>query len=245
MAKLVESRHSGCRVSVKVAILTGYAISTSRPNVFAGTCHEDRNMTLQHLTLDQIDQARLQRLIDGKTSERRDIEYKRATYGNADKDYGEYLADISSFANTVGGDIIIGMNAKAGVPTSFEPLQVDPMPKYCGLKTLLAVDFSRGSMALPYAISRLRLAVSFWWFAFREVTISRTALFDREPDITASMRDRRLESTSRTLMNFDCCLGAPPSFPIASETFDLTELPRSPPTTHQSPYWMRTPSHCT
>src|SRR5215472_7153937 len=70
MAKLVESRHSGCRVSVKVAILTGYAISTSRPNVFAGTCHEDRNMTLQHLTLDQIDQAQLQRLIDGKTSER-------------------------------------------------------------------------------------------------------------------------------------------------------------------------------
>src|SRR5262252_8760192 len=64
------------------------------------------------------------------------------------------------------------------------PFKSTPMPKYCGLKTLLALDFSRESMALPYAKSRLRLAVSFWWFAFREVTISRTALFDREPDIT-------------------------------------------------------------
>src|SRR5215472_1906984 len=83
-------------------------------------------MTLQHLALDQIDETQLQRLIDGRASERRDIEYKRAIYGNADKDYGEYLADISSFANTIGGDIIIGMNAKAGIPTSFEPLEIDP-----------------------------------------------------------------------------------------------------------------------
>lgn len=33
-----------------------------------------------------------------------DIEYKRDTYGNTDKDYGEFLTDISSFANTNGGD---------------------------------------------------------------------------------------------------------------------------------------------
>lgn len=83
-------------------------------------------MTLRYLTLDQIDEGQLQRLIDGKASERRDIEYKRHTYGNGDKDYGEYLADVSSFANTIGGDIIIGLNAKAGVPTGFAPLQIDP-----------------------------------------------------------------------------------------------------------------------
>jgi hypothetical protein len=82
-------------------------------------------MALQHLILDEIDEAQLLRLIDGKASETRDIEYKRDTYGNADKDYGEYLADISSFANTAGGDIIIGMTAKAGVPTGFAPLQID------------------------------------------------------------------------------------------------------------------------
>lgn len=83
-------------------------------------------MALQHLTLDQIDEAQLRRLIDGKASETRDIEYKRDTYGNMDKDYGEYLADISSFANTAGGDIIVGLAAKAGVPTSLSALHIDP-----------------------------------------------------------------------------------------------------------------------
>ena len=82
-------------------------------------------MTLKHLTIDQIDQIQLQRLIDGKAAETRDIEYKRDTYGSADKDHGEFLADISSFANTNGGDIVIGMDEKAGVPTGFSPLHVD------------------------------------------------------------------------------------------------------------------------
>jgi hypothetical protein len=82
-------------------------------------------MALLHIPLDQIDEAQLQRLIDGRAPETRDIEYKRDTYGSADKDHGEFLADISSFANAAGGDIVIGMNAKAGVPTGFAPLQID------------------------------------------------------------------------------------------------------------------------
>ena len=113
-------------------------------------------MTLQHLALDQIDEAQLRRLIDGRASERRDIEYKRATYGNADKDYGEYLADISSFANTVGGDIIIGMNAKAGVPTSFEPLQIDPDAEILRLEN----------------VARSGLQPRIYGFAIREIPIA-------------------------------------------------------------------------
>lgn len=82
-------------------------------------------MALRHLALEQIDQNQLQRLIDGKAAETRDIEYKRDSYGNADRDHGEFLADISSFANTAGGDIVIGMSAKAGVPIGFTPLNLD------------------------------------------------------------------------------------------------------------------------
>jgi hypothetical protein len=67
----------------------------------------------------------LQRLIDESVPEGRDIEYKRETYGNADKDHGECLADISSFANTAGGDIIFGMPTTVGVPTGFAPLRID------------------------------------------------------------------------------------------------------------------------
>jgi hypothetical protein len=82
-------------------------------------------MTLRHIPLDQIDQSHLQRLIDEPVSESRDIEYKRDAYGNADRDIGEFLADISSFANTAGGEIIVGMDAQSGVPTAFSPLQID------------------------------------------------------------------------------------------------------------------------
>jgi hypothetical protein len=39
----------------------------------------------------------------GKVSEARDIEYKRDAYGIAYKDHGEFLADLSSFANANGG----------------------------------------------------------------------------------------------------------------------------------------------
>ena len=82
-------------------------------------------MTLRYLPLDQVNQSHLQRLIDEPVSESRDIDYKGDTYGNADKDHGEYLADISSFANTAGGEIIVGMTEQAGVPTGFAPLQMD------------------------------------------------------------------------------------------------------------------------
>lgn len=83
-------------------------------------------MALQHLRIDQINEAQLQRLIDGRASETRDIEYKRDPYGNADRDHAELLADISSFANTAGGDLVVGMAATKGVPTGFAPLAVDP-----------------------------------------------------------------------------------------------------------------------
>jgi len=67
----------------------------------------------------------LQRLISGQAVETRDIEYKRETYGKADKDHGEFLADISSFANTSGGDIVIGMDAQSGLPTEVSPMTMD------------------------------------------------------------------------------------------------------------------------
>src|ERR1700686_1508097 len=82
-------------------------------------------MALLHIPLDQIDEARLQALIEAATSENRSIEYKRTTYGAAHADHTEFLADISSFANTSGGDIVLGMAATSGVPTEFVPLQID------------------------------------------------------------------------------------------------------------------------
>lgn len=83
-------------------------------------------MALLHIPLDQIDEARLQSLITAGAAENRTIDYKRTTYGNAHADYSEFLADTSSFANTSGGDLVLGMDATNGIPTAITPL-VMPM----------------------------------------------------------------------------------------------------------------------
>jgi hypothetical protein len=85
-------------------------------------------MALLHIPLDQIDEARLQGLIAASATESRTIEYKRTIYGSAHADYSELLADTSSFANTSGGDLVLGMDAANGIPTSITPLTnpIDP-----------------------------------------------------------------------------------------------------------------------
>ena len=73
-------------------------------------------MALLHIPLDQITEQNVLDLIDAKAAETHVIEYKRDTYGNAYKDYSEFLADVSSLANTSGGDLIIGIDAPNGIP---------------------------------------------------------------------------------------------------------------------------------
>lgn len=56
-------------------------------------------------------------LLENKVSERKTIDYKRDLPGGADQDKKEFLADVSSFANTEGGELIFGMTEASGVPT--------------------------------------------------------------------------------------------------------------------------------
>lgn len=51
-------------------------------------------MALLHIPLDQVGRSHLQALIDAAAPENRVIDYKRETYGRADKDHSEFLADI-------------------------------------------------------------------------------------------------------------------------------------------------------
>ncbi len=79
-------------------------------------------MALLHIPLIQIEEKHLAALIAAGAAESRSIDYKRTTYGNAHADYSEFLADVSSFANTGGGDVVIGMDASNGIPTAITPL---------------------------------------------------------------------------------------------------------------------------
>lgn len=62
--------------------------------------------------LDQIKLEDIKDLIDNQVQEDKNIDYKESLPGNSDGDKKEFLADISSFANVNGGDIIFGIKEK-------------------------------------------------------------------------------------------------------------------------------------
>lgn len=78
---------------------------------------------------DAIIKADIDGLVANAVAERRTIEYKQQLPGNADEDKREFLADVSSFANAAGGDIIYGIieqrdekDKPTGIPQKAEGL---------------------------------------------------------------------------------------------------------------------------
>jgi Putative DNA-binding domain len=94
-------------------------------------------MALLHIPLDQIDEARLQALFTAGAAESRTIDYKRTIYGQSHVDYSEFLADTSSFANTSGGDLVIGMDSTNGIPTAITPLTMPLDPEILRLEQVV------------------------------------------------------------------------------------------------------------
>ena len=72
--------------------------------------------------IDEIDGDTIKSLIDGGASESVHLEFKRDTYGKDDKSKREFLKDISAFANTLGGHLIIGIDENDGVATSVKSI---------------------------------------------------------------------------------------------------------------------------
>jgi len=79
---------------------------------------------------DEITRADIDALIDNGDSEIKTLEYKRELPGNTSSGKKEFLADVSSFANASGGDVIYGIEAEVdkegkttGAPKKVLPLQ--------------------------------------------------------------------------------------------------------------------------
>lgn len=77
--------------------------------------------------LEDITEADLQYLIDEERIEKKVLEYKSVLPGNSDSDKKEFLADVSSFTNAIGGDIIYGVieNRKSGKPEKLEGIEIE------------------------------------------------------------------------------------------------------------------------
>ena len=65
-----------------------------------------------------------QELIDNGVNEGKTIEYKQTLNLKTDNDKKEFLADVSSFANASGGDLIIGISEDKGIPKSIEGIEL-------------------------------------------------------------------------------------------------------------------------
>lgn len=79
---------------------------------------------LEMITFADIDGFVQEKWPEGKT-----VDYKRDTYGGKDEDKKELLKDVSSFANTHGGDILIGVDEDKGVPTGIPGVTVPDIDK--------------------------------------------------------------------------------------------------------------------
>ncbi len=75
------------------------------------------------MNFDQINQETIQALIAAGATESVHLDFKRATYGKLDGDKKELLKDISSFANSLGGHLVIGVDEEEGAASAIVALE--------------------------------------------------------------------------------------------------------------------------
>lgn len=81
-------------------------------------------MSLDKTDFENILLEDLVELVDGKVPEGQRLEYKSALYGDTDGDKLEMLKDVSSFANSLGGHLIIGLREENGIPVSLDGIEI-------------------------------------------------------------------------------------------------------------------------
>lgn len=75
--------------------------------------------------LDRIEFTDLEQLQNNAVLEGKMIEYKKLLPTNSDADRKEFLADISSFSNASGGDLIFGISEENGSPKSIDGVEIE------------------------------------------------------------------------------------------------------------------------
>ncbi|TSC60541.1 MAG: ATPase AAA [Parcubacteria group bacterium LiPW_15] len=74
--------------------------------------------------LEDIEIADINSLISNSVAEGKSIEYKQELPGGNDASKKEFLADVSSFSNTIGGDLIYGIKEDAGLPVEILGVEI-------------------------------------------------------------------------------------------------------------------------
>jgi Putative DNA-binding domain len=94
-------------------------------------------MSITNTDLQRVSKADLEALIENEVTEGIQIDYKRELYEPTGDAKREFLKDVSSFANTAGGHIIIGMDENGGLPTHLIGVEGDLDAEKQRLESLL------------------------------------------------------------------------------------------------------------
>jgi predicted HTH transcriptional regulator len=125
-------------------------------------------MPLDTSPLDSVSEEHLQRLVEDHEQESKTIEFKLELHGSGYEEHKKFLAAITSFANTVGGDLIYGVQAPSGVAEKVLGLNGDMDAAMSRLENLIRtatqprvttynfrlIPVSNGNKVLVFRISR-------------------------------------------------------------------------------------------
>jgi Putative DNA-binding domain len=76
------------------------------------------------MPIEALNQADLERLVINQVTEGRTLDFKRSLPGGSDAEIKEFLADVSSFANAQGGDLVFGIEESAGAASAVTGIEV-------------------------------------------------------------------------------------------------------------------------
>lgn len=183
-------------------------------------------MLLAGTRIDEVTEDTLRSLIGA--SESRCLDFKRDQYGAGDSGKKEFAADISSFANTVGGHLILGMAEQDGMAGDLVGVEFAPnadaervrleqaarsgiQPRITGL-SVVTVPLSNGRQAMIIEIPpsftkphRVIVGGSCRFHAragggkYQPDVFELKELFDQGPATADKVRDFRLERTAQIM----------------------------------------------
>lgn len=81
------------------------------------------------------------RLVVDQVQEGNQLDFKQAAVGGTDADKKKFAADVCAFANTRGGDIVIGVREVGGAAVEVVPLAIDPDQETLRLQNMIADSF--------------------------------------------------------------------------------------------------------
>lgn len=108
-------------------------------------------MSIERGDFDAIGETDLRELIEAEVQEGLRIDFKRAEYGGSDADKKELLKDVSAFANSHGGHLVLGVEETEGVATTVVGLDIDTDHEIRRMESIL-----RSGLEPPVAGLRIR-----------------------------------------------------------------------------------------